>query len=89
MHTLYRGKDYMKKFCVALREHAKNIIDFEKKKNVTTNKIKNKIISRRKIKLYLEKKIVKSLLKIKINENSETIVIMQVNLETPHIVFVI
>ena len=31
-HTLYRGKDCMKKFCESLREHAKNIIDFEKKK---------------------------------------------------------
>ena len=31
-HTLYRGKDCMKKFCTALREHAKNIIDFKKKK---------------------------------------------------------
>ena len=32
MHTLHRGKDCMEKFCVPLREHAKNIIDFEKKK---------------------------------------------------------
>ena len=31
-HTLYRGKDCMKKFCDSLREHAKNIIVFEKKK---------------------------------------------------------
>ena len=31
-HTLYCGKDCMKKFCESLREHAKNIIDFEKKK---------------------------------------------------------
>ena len=30
-HTLYRGKDCMKKFCESLREHAKNIIDFQKK----------------------------------------------------------
>ena len=30
--TLYRGKDCIKKFCTFLREHAKNIIDFEKKK---------------------------------------------------------
>ena len=28
-HTLYRGKDCMKRFCSSLREHAKNIIDFE------------------------------------------------------------
>ena len=28
-HTLYRGKYCMKKLCTSLREHAKNIIDFE------------------------------------------------------------
>ena len=28
-HTLYREKDCMKKFFESLREHAKNIIDFE------------------------------------------------------------
>ena len=31
-HTLYRGKDCMKNFCESLREHVKNIIDFEEKK---------------------------------------------------------
>ena len=31
-HTLYRGKDCMKKLCNSLREHAKNIINFENKK---------------------------------------------------------
>ena len=31
-HTLYCGKDFMKKFCESLKEHAKSIIDFEKKK---------------------------------------------------------
>ena len=31
-HNLYRGKDCMKTFCESLREHAKNILDFEKKK---------------------------------------------------------
>ena len=30
--TLYRGKDCMKRFCESLREDAKGIIDFEKKK---------------------------------------------------------
>ena len=30
-HILYREEDSMKKFCESLREHAKNIIDFEKK----------------------------------------------------------
>ena len=31
-HTLYRGKDCMKKSCDSLKEYAKNIIAFEKKK---------------------------------------------------------
>ena len=55
-HTLYRGKDSMKKFCTSLRKHAKNIIDFEKKKNVTVNKRRSKIISRCKsIFIFVEK----------------------------------
>ena len=31
-HTLYCGKDCMKKFCASLKEHAMNVIAFEKKK---------------------------------------------------------
>ena len=31
-HTLYHEKDCLKTFCISLRERAKNIIDFEKKK---------------------------------------------------------
>ena len=31
-NSLYRGKDFMKKFCDSLKEHAKSIILFEKKK---------------------------------------------------------
>ena len=37
-HTFYRGKDCMKKFCTSLREHAKNIIDFEKNKMLPVTK---------------------------------------------------
>ena len=37
-HTLYCGKYCMKKFCTSLREHAKNIIDFEKKKMLPLTK---------------------------------------------------
>ena len=37
-HTLYRGKDCMKKFCESLSEHTKNITDFEKKKMLTLTK---------------------------------------------------
>ena len=31
-HTLYHGEDCLKKFCESLKEHAKSIIDFGKKK---------------------------------------------------------
>ena len=37
-HTLYPGKDCMKKFCIYLRGYAANVINFEKKKNVTVIK---------------------------------------------------
>ena len=37
-HTLYRRKDCTKKCCEFLREHAKNIIDFEKKKMLPLTK---------------------------------------------------
>ena len=31
-HSLYRGKDCMKEFCKSLKEDAKSIINFEKKR---------------------------------------------------------
>ena len=37
-HTLYIRKDCMKKFSSSLREHAKNITDFEKKKMLPLTK---------------------------------------------------
>ena len=37
-HNSYRGKDRMKLFCESLREHAKNITDFEKKKMLPLTK---------------------------------------------------
>ena len=37
-HDEYRGKDFMKKFCEFLREHAMKIINFRKKKNEVINK---------------------------------------------------
>ena len=57
-HTLYHGEDCMKKFCNSSREHATDIINFEKK-NVTVNKRRTKITSRRKSILYLWEKIPK------------------------------
>ena len=48
-HTLYRGEDCMKKFCESLREHAKNIIDFEKKKMLSLTKEELKSYQDRKM----------------------------------------
>ena len=31
-HDVYRGKDYMKKFCKSLKYHAMNMINFKRKK---------------------------------------------------------
>ena len=62
-HTLYHGKDCMKKFCESLRECTKNIIDLEILKNVTVNKRKTKITSRCKSLVHLWKKNLKKLSK--------------------------
>ena len=39
-HILYCGEGCMKKFWESLREHVKNILDFEKKKMLTKEGIK-------------------------------------------------
>ena len=31
-HSIHHGEDCMEKFCISLREHAENLINFEKKK---------------------------------------------------------
>ena len=37
-HDVYRGKDYMKKFCDSLRKHALKILNFKKKKMMLLTK---------------------------------------------------
>ena len=55
-HTLYHGNDRLKNFYESLREHSKNVIDIEKKKqNVTVNKRRTKIKSKCKKLLHLWK----------------------------------
>ena len=44
-HTLYRGKSCMKKFCESLREHGKNINDFEKRKMLPLTKEESELKS--------------------------------------------
>ena len=45
-HSLCGREDFKENFYEYLREHAENIIDFEKKKNVAVNKRRTKITSR-------------------------------------------
>ena len=40
-HTLYLGENCMKKFCTSLRQHATNVINFEKKKILRLTKKKS------------------------------------------------
>ena len=88
-HTLYCKKKCMKKFCTSLREHTKNIIDFEKLKMLPLIKEELKSYQDAKICYICRKKSLKCLLKMKIMEKSEIIVITQLNIEAQHIVFVI
>ena len=49
----------MKKFCTSLKQHAKNIIDFEKKRKVTVHKRRIKTKSRCRSMAYFQKNIFK------------------------------
>ena len=63
-HILYRGKDFLKKFFESFTEHAKNIFDSEKKKNVTVNKkITKKLHQDAKVYYICGKRFIKKLAK--------------------------
>ena len=85
-HTLYRGKDCMKKFCTSLRQHAKNMIECEKRKMLALTKEELKSHQDAKICYICGKRILKKLSK---SINCRIIVIIQVNMEAQYIVFVI
>ena len=79
-HDLYWGKDCMKNFCKSLREHAMNIINF-KKENL-------KLLTNKQQELYKNASI--CYIKDKTNiVKLEIIVIMQVNTEVLHVLYVI
>ena len=60
-HTLYRGQDCIKKICESLREHAKKIIDFEKKKMLPLTKEELKSYQDTKVCYICGKKLLKQL----------------------------
>ena len=84
----YRGKDYMKRFCIDLRKHATKIINYEKKEMIPlTNEEKNYIV-RKKYVIYVKTDLV-LMMTIKIIIKSETIVITLENIEEVLMIFLI
>ena len=63
-HTLYHGKDCIKKFFASLRGHTENIIDFENKKMLSLTKEELKSHQDAKVCYSCEKKYWKSSLKV-------------------------
>ena len=59
-HTLYCGKDCRKTFCTSLREHGKNLIDFEKKEMLPLTKEELKSCQDAKVRYICENRIVKN-----------------------------
>ena len=55
-HTLYHRKDCMRNFCTSLREHAKNIIDFDKRKMLPLTKEELNHIKMQKYVIFVGKK---------------------------------
>ena len=78
----------MKKFCESLKEHAKNIIDFENVKILPWTIEELKSHQDAKYVTFVEKESYISSLKIKIIEKLDIIAIIQANIDVEHMVFV-
>ena len=63
--TLYRGKASMKMFCESWQEHAKNVIDFEKKEMLPLTKEEVKSQQDTKVCYICQKRILKKVSKSK------------------------
>ena len=88
MHSLYRGEDFIKKFCISLKEHEVNVINFEKKKMLLLTDKELKFHEHSTVCYIWRKNIHKSLLRIKIIVKLEPFVTAQVDIKVQHIVFV-
>ena len=75
-HILHRGEHCLKRFCESLREHAKNIIDFEKKNMFSlTRKEQNDIKMQRNV-AFVKQNLQKNFQKIKTIKKLENITIV-------------
>ena len=81
--NVYRGKDFMKKFCESLRELA------IKKKMKLLTKIQQELYENGKFTIFVKKSLKINILKIKNIVKLEIIAIVQVNPEVLNILYVI
>ena len=80
-HSLCRGEDCNKKFCISLREHAADVINFEKKKVLPLIRKELKSHQDATLCCVCRKKLTQKRGKDKIIEKLDFIVILQVNTE--------
>ena len=86
----YKDEDYMEMFCKDLREHATEIINYEKKEMIPLTNEENESYKKQKVFIYAKKNLVPMMMTtMKITIKSEIIVIIQENLEGLLIVFAI
>ena len=88
-HSLYRVQQSMKKFCESLREHTKNLIDFEKRNMIPLTKEELKLHHDAKNCYICRKRIFQELTKNRGYQKLQIIAIIQVHLKMQHRVFVI
>ena len=79
----------MKKFCESLREHVKNIIDFEKKKMLTLIKEELKSHQDAKVCYICGKRFLKKFANDKNYRKVRDYCHLQANIEVQHIIYVI
>ena len=87
-HTLYRGKDCMKKFCTSLKKHATNVIKFEKNKMLPLTKNELKLHQDATECYICRKRFLKKFINDTNYQIVRDIIILQVNIEVQHIVCV-
>ena len=90
-NNIYRGEDYLKKFCKSLREHAMVIINLEnnKMRPLTNEQTEWNCIKRQKTSTFMKRSLNVKTLRMKIILKLKTIDIIQVNAEVLHIPYII
>ena len=75
-HDIYKGKDCMKRFCECFREHAMEVINFEKKKMKLLTNEQQESNQNSKVGYFSKKNLKRDMLQIKNIVKLGTIVIM-------------